>query len=84
MKSILSNKVFVSLILALTLLYFTVTGIQYWTMNYLVIIFPDVSQAQRDFYFTVTSFTAPVGGVVVGGIITSKLGGYNAKKAQKV
>ena len=27
MKSILSNKVFVSLVLALTLLYFTVTGI---------------------------------------------------------
>lgn len=43
MKSILSNKVFVSLVLALTLLYFTVTGIQYWTMNYLVIVFPDVS-----------------------------------------
>ena len=43
MKSILSNKVFVSLVLALTLLYFTVTGIQYWTMNYLVIVFPHVS-----------------------------------------
>ena len=52
-------------------------------MNYLVKVFPEVL-TQLDFYFTITSFTAPVGGVVVGGIVTSKLGGYNTKKAQKV
>lgn len=67
--------------MALTLLYFTVTGIQYWTMKYLELNFSEVSHASRDFYFTISSFTAPIGGVVVGGIITSKLGGYNSKKA---
>jgi hypothetical protein len=78
----LKNKIFVSLVAALTLLYFTVTGIQYWTMKYLEIIFRgSTTVALRDFYFTITSFTAPVGGVVVGGILTSKLGGYNNKRA---
>ena len=38
-KQILSNKVYVSLVFALTGLYFTVTGIQYWTMNYMKEIF---------------------------------------------
>ena len=44
-------------------------------------IFVSTSDSQRVFYFTVTSFTAPISGVIVGGIITTKLGGYNSKSA---
>ena len=36
------------------------------------------------YYFAVTCFTAPVGGVIVGGIVTSALGGYNDPKAKKI
>ena len=35
-------------------------------------------------YFSSASLTAPVGGVIIGGIITSTYGGYNAVKAQKL
>jgi len=50
-------------------------------MNYMKEIFVSTSDSQRVFYFTVTSFTAPISGVIVGGIITTKLGGYNSKSA---
>jgi len=35
-------------------------------------------------YFSVTSLSAPIGGVIIGGIVTSKLGGYNTVKSMKV
>ena len=35
-------------------------------------------------YFALTTFTAPVSGVIVGGILTSKLGGYNSLKSLKL
>ena len=35
-------------------------------------------------YFSICSLTAPVSGVVVGGIFTSKLGGYNEIKTMKL
>ena len=43
-----------------------------------------VSEDVASFYFAFTCFTAPVGGVVVGGIVTSILGGYNNPKAKKI
>jgi MFS transporter, Spinster family, sphingosine-1-phosphate transporter len=35
-------------------------------------------------YFAITSLSAPIGGVIIGGIVTSKLGGYNTPKAMKL
>lgn len=35
-------------------------------------------------YFSTVSLTAPIGGVIIGGIVTSAYGGYNTKKAQKI
>ena len=69
--------------MGLTGLYFVVTGIQYWTPNYLEVIF-GVEQRTITIYFTVTSLSAPILGVVIGGIITQMYGGYNAIKAQKI
>ena len=37
---------------------------------------------QAAFYFVVLSFTGPILGVVVGGIMTSYVGGYNTTKGQ--
>tara|TARA_B110000285_G_C15030345_1_gene566400 strand:- start:808 stop:918 length:111 start_codon:yes stop_codon:yes gene_type:complete len=33
------------------------------------------------YYFVVVSLSAPIGGVIVGGIITTAYGGYNSRKA---
>jgi len=35
-------------------------------------------------YFIVTTLSAPIGGVIVGGIITQSFGGYNTPKAMKM
>lgn len=35
-------------------------------------------------YFSTSSLTAPIGGVIIGGIVTSAYGGYNTRKAQKI
>jgi len=34
--------------------------------------------------FSATSLSAPISGVIIGGIIITKLGGYNTKKSQKL
>ena len=80
LKSVATNKVFVSLCFSLSGLYFVVTGVQYWTPNYLLNVL-DVDEATSSIFFSVTSFTAPISGVIVGGIATTSLGGYNTRKA---
>lgn len=83
LKSVMGNTVFICLCLGLTGLYFVVTGIQYWAPDYLQNVL-GVSADVASFYFAVTCFTAPVGGVIVGGIVTSALGGYNNPRAKKI
>lgn len=65
----------------MTGLYYVVTGIQYWLpdyMNHVMEIEPDTSA----WIFAVLSFTAPVSGVIFGGILTTFFGGYNDPRAQ--
>eukprot|EP00356_Strombidium_inclinatum_P010672 CAMPEP_0170481786 /NCGR_PEP_ID=MMETSP0208-20121228/2090_1 /TAXON_ID=197538 /ORGANISM="Strombidium inclinatum, Strain S3" /LENGTH=278 /DNA_ID=CAMNT_0010754551 /DNA_START=1189 /DNA_END=2024 /DNA_ORIENTATION=- len=83
LKSVISNKAFVCLCLSLTGLYFVVTGVQYWTADYFKNIL-GVDEHTASIYFSITSLSAPVGGVFVGGLLTSSYGGYNSVKAQKL
>jgi sugar phosphate permease len=79
-KSLIVNKVYVGLCLSLTGLYFVVTGVQYWTPNYLEKALGVPSDIAAIF-FAGTSISAPISGVIVGGIVTTNFGGYNTKKA---
>ena len=66
--------------LALTFLYFIITGIQFWVSDYLI----TVLKVEKETVFTtfaVVSITGPVLGVVIGGNVTTALGGYNSEKA---
>jgi sugar phosphate permease len=81
LKSVISNKVFMSLCMCLTGLFFVVTGIQYWAPDYLKNIL-NVDDHTASVYFATTSLFAPVSGVIIGGIITTSYGGYNQRKAQ--
>lgn len=60
-----------------------VTGIQYWTPDYLKNVI-GVDDNTVSIYFSTSSLSAPVSGVIIGGIITSAYGGYNTKKGQKL
>lgn len=79
-RLLMKNTEYVSLVMALSALFFVITGIQFWATEYYV------NQLNQDegmvqICFSVTVITAPVGGLIVGGIITTKLGGFEKKKA---
>lgn len=62
--------------LSVTLLYFVVTGIQFWFSDFLI----TVMNMEKEVVFTIFGFVSisgPVFGVIFGGFISSKLGGYN-------
>jgi hypothetical protein len=65
---------------ALTGLFYVVTGIQYWVPGYIVNVL-DIEPHTATLFFVIVSLSAPIGGVIVGGIITTAYGGYNAPKA---
>ena len=75
---ILKNKVFVLTVLGLAALYFVVTGIQFWITQYLVLdLGGDVGVVGAWFVFC--SATGPTAGVIVGGQLIDRWGGYQGK-----
>lgn len=74
------NIPYMMLVLAITFIFYIITGVQYWVTDYLI------SELRQDEHlvhagFGFVSITGPVVGVVVGGNVTSYLGGFRAKKA---
>lgn len=63
---------------SISFLYFIITGIQYWVSDYLLTVLK-VDQETVFTSFAIISITGPVFGVIIGGNITSYLGGYNSK-----
>lgn len=79
--SLVSNCVFVGLCLTLTGIYFVVTGIQYWMPSYMKNTLGTTEDMGATVYMVLT-FSGPISGVIVGGVATSYLGGYNTKGGQ--
>ena len=82
-KELCGNRMYLYLINALSALFFVVTGIQFWVTNYLT---APVAETGLGFDFktvvigfALTSATAPVMGVIFGGVSVDKLGGYRKK-----
>ena len=71
---------FLKLCASLTFLYYVVTGIQYWVPAYMMKVL-DIEPDLAAWYFAALSFTAPISGVVIGGIMTQSFGGYSKPKA---
>lgn len=61
-------------------MYFIVTGIQFWMTSYLIDILHYDSVTVMIVFSTV-SITAPMGGVLMGGIFADRYGGYKGKSA---
>mmetsp|Transcript_5663 Transcript_5663/g.7580 ORF Transcript_5663/g.7580 Transcript_5663/m.7580 type:complete len:190 (+) Transcript_5663:1206-1775(+) len=78
---LIKNGQFVLLTLAISSLYFVVTGLQYWVSAYLMITM-EINQEEVYYYYAFTCLSAPIGGVIIGGIIFSCIGGYNSPRAQ--
>ena len=81
-KTILKNKLYILITLAITSIYFIVTGIQFWITKYLIEIL-EVEPIVVNIIFSIISITAPLSGVLFGGTISDKYGGYKGKNETK-
>ena len=81
-KTVLTNKLYVSITLAMTSIYFIVTGIQFWITKYLIEIL-SVEPIVVNIIFSIISITAPLSGVLFGGTLSDKYGGYKGKYETK-
>ena len=82
-KKVLTNSYYLLLCASLTGLYYIITGIQYWISDYWITTLK-VPETTVFICFAVISITGPVLGVVVGGNVTTCLGGYNSEKSLNV
>lgn len=69
--------------LSLSSLFFVVTGIQFWISDYMRVI---LKQDQQTVFlsYSITSLTAPVIGVLMGGTILDRCGGYTGPHALNI
>ena len=81
-KTVLTTPLYVSITLGLCSIYFIVTGIQFWLTKYLIEIL-DIDPLLVNMVFSGISITAPLSGVIVGGTISDKYGGYKGKNVIK-
>jgi len=81
-KTVLTNKLYVSITLGMTSIYFIVTGIQFWITKYLIEIL-GVEPIVVNVIFSIISITAPLSGVLFGGTLSDKYGGYKGKYETK-
>ncbi|CAD8101773.1 unnamed protein product [Paramecium sonneborni] len=80
MKELYSIKLWLCCTIVISILYFIVTGIQFWMTDYMI---KEMHQEKQtvNIVFAIVSITAPVFGCVTGGLIAQKLGGYQRSKS---
>jgi MFS family permease len=81
-KTVLTTPLYASITLGMCGIYFIVTGIQFWMTKYLIEIL-DLEPLLVNIIFSGISITAPLSGVIVGGTISDKYGGYKGKNVIK-
>ena len=74
------NLTFTFCVLALTALFFVITVIQFWGSNYMENVLK-IPKEEVFISFVVLCITGPTAGVIIGGIVTSCIGGYEKKNA---
>ena len=75
----LKNREFLLSSVTISLIFFVVAALQYWITKYLIVVL-GVDTNIVFAYFSFACITGPVGGMIMGGLVTSKLGGFNSKK----
>mmetsp|Transcript_2589 Transcript_2589/g.1831 ORF Transcript_2589/g.1831 Transcript_2589/m.1831 type:complete len:146 (-) Transcript_2589:113-550(-) len=80
---IMRNPAFIFLTLTLSSLYFLMNGVSFWITDYLIVVLR-VDSEEVYVYFAVTCITAPILGVLSGGVIIHRSGGYTSDSAIRV
>lgn len=77
---IISNKIFLFTTLSNSVAYFGMGVIQFWGNNYLKHYMEVNDNKLKLFLFNVICVSGPTIGVIIGGLLTQKLGGYTKRK----
>jgi MFS family permease len=80
LKEIMTFKIYLLSIFALSSLYFCVTGLQYWGSDYMDRVLGIESPEKRLLYFSIICFSSPTIGVILGGYMVAYLRGYENKR----
>ena len=80
-KVLLKSKIFILMNITLSSLFLIVAAIQFWINDYLEQCLFMNDEKKRLYYFLAVITTSPPAGIIVGGILSSKVGGYDTKKA---
>ena len=75
LKKLMRNREFVFILITITIIYYVVAGIQYWTTSYMITVLRFQKNVASSFV-AISSITAPITGLIIGGIISSYQGGY--------
>lgn len=81
-KLVLKTPLYLTITFGLCSIYFIVTGIQFWMTAYLIRIL-EIDPVTVVILFSVTTVTAPLFGVIMGGIFADNYGGYKGKNSVK-
>ena len=65
----------------LTSIFIIVSAVQFWINDYLENSLNITDKKTRLYAFTAIIVTSPVGGILLGGILSGKIGGYDTEKA---
>ena len=81
LKIIFSEPLFICSSLTMSVLFFIVTCVQYWSSDYMLVALEEENETKRLYCFSIVCLTSPTFGLIVGGYIVDKLGGYSKKIA---
>lgn len=80
MRRLLSNRLYLCTVMLLTSIYFILTGIQYWGPDYAINVM-NMESTETIQTYSIVTITAPTIGVVFGGALSHKFGGYTGSNA---
>jgi MFS family permease len=83
LRILIKRKVYIVSTFSVVVLLFIVTAIQYWISDYLKIVLK-IEETVITIAFVVTCVTAPTLGIILGGIVVQKYGGYEKKVASLI
>jgi hypothetical protein len=75
----LKHKIYIFSSLALASLFFIITAVQYWGSDYMETALGVTDKNYRLLSFSIVCITSPTLGVILGGFIITKFGGYESK-----
>ena len=80
-KILIKSPIFLLVNLCLASIFIIVSGIQFWTNDYFEKVLNVDNQNLIFLSFTIVVTTSPILGMLIGGILSQKLGGYDTEKA---